>query len=78
MPPTITFAPSSTQPIVKLSKIVKEAQQLGCKIFSGTVDVVTTKNSLKMVLDTLTDMELDDKLKLRVATKLIDKSGATW
>ena len=31
-----------------------------------------------MVYDTLTNMELDDELKLRVATRLIDKSVATW
>ena len=42
------------------------------------MDVVATKNQLKKVLDTLTDMELDDGLKLRVATKLIDKSAVTW
>ena len=35
------------------------------------------KNWLKRVSDTLTDMELDDDLKLRVATRLIDKSAAT-
>ena len=31
-----------------------------------------------MVSNTLTDMELDDELKLRVATRLIDKSTTTW
>ena len=36
------------------------------------------RNWLKRVLDTLTDMELDDELKLRVATRLIDKSVVTW
>ena len=28
--------------------------------------------------DTLIDMELDDDLKLRVATRLINKSATTW
>ena len=36
------------------------------------------KNWLKKVSDTLTDMELNDDLKLRMATRLIDKSAATW
>ena len=37
-----------------------------------------TKNWLKRVFDTLTYMELDDDLKLRVVTRLIDKSAGTW
>ena len=44
----------------------------------GTVDDVVAKNWLKKVSNTLKDMELDDELKLRVATRLIDKSVATW
>ena len=31
-----------------------------------------------MVFDTLTDMEFDDKLKLRIAIRLIDKSTVIW
>ena len=49
-----------------------------CETFSGTVDIVAAKNWLKRVSDTLTNMELDDKLKLKVATRLIKKSVATW
>ena len=37
-----------------------------------------TKNWLKRVFDTLTNMELDDNLKLRMVTRLIDKSVTTW
>ena len=51
---------------------------MGCETFSSTVNAVVVKNWLKRVLDTLIDMELDDELKLRVATKLIDKSTTTW
>ena len=36
------------------------------------------KNWLKRVVDILTDMDLNDDLKLRVASKLIDKSVVTW
>ena len=36
------------------------------------------KNWIKKVSDTLVDMELDDTLKLRVATRLLDQSAATW
>ena len=78
MPPTTTFVPPSTQPVVKLSKLVKEARQFGCETCSSTVDAVTAKNWLKRVFDTLTNMKLDDELKQRVATRLIDKSAVTW
>ena len=78
MPSTETFAQSSVQPGVKLSKLVKKAKQLGCETFSGSVDAITTKNWFKRVFNTLTDMELNDDLKLKVATRLIDKSAATW
>ena len=50
---------------------------MGCKTFSSTIDVVATKNWPKRVSDTLIDMELNDELKLRMATRLIKKSAAT-
>ena len=78
VPPTTTFTQPPTQPIVKLSKLVKEARQLGCETFLSTVDVVKAKNYLKRVSHTLAAMKLDDELKLKVATRLIDKSTATW
>ena len=49
--------------------------RMGCETFLSIVDVVAKKNWLKRVSDTLIDMELDDELKLRIATKLIDKIG---
>ena len=51
---------------------------MDCETFSGTVDAIVARNWLKRVSDTLNDMELDDELKLKVATRLIDKSIATW
>ena len=63
---------------MKLSKLVKKSRQLGCEIFSGTVDSIVAKNWLKKVSDILIDMEPDDDLKLRLATKLIDKGVAIW
>ena len=59
-------------------KLEKEVRQLGCEIFFGFMDVVMAKNWLQRVSDTLTDMELDDDLKLKLVTRLIDKSAATW
>ena len=51
---------------------------MGCKKFSGSIDVVAAMNWLKKVSNTITEMELEDDLKLRVATRLIEKSAATW
>ena len=51
---------------------------MGCETFFCTIDVVVTKNWLKRVSDTLIDMELNNELKSRVVTKLIDKSVPTW
>ena len=64
--------------MVKLSKLVKKARQLGCETFSASVDAVVARKWLKKVFDTLTDMELENDLKLKVATRLIDKSATTW
>ena len=78
VPPPKTFAQPSTQQGVKLSKLVKEARLLGCEMFSGSVDAIVAKNWLKKVSDTIVDMELEDNLKLKVATRLLDKSATTW
>ena len=39
MPPTTTAQPSN-----KLSKLVKEARQLGCETFLGSVDAIMVRN----------------------------------
>ena len=75
MPPTTTPPQSSTTSGIKLSKLIKEVRTFGCETFFGSVDAVIARNWLKRVFDTLNDMELDDKLKLKVATRLIDKSA---
>ena len=51
---------------------------MGCETFSSTVDAVATKNWLKKASDTLIGIKLDDEFKLRVATRLIDKSAIIW
>ena len=77
-PPPTTYAQPSTQPGVKLFKLVKKARLLGCQIFFGLVDAIVAKNWIKKVSDTIVDMELEDTLKLRVATRLLDQSATTW
>ena len=71
------FVSPPTQPTLKLSKLVKETRQVGCETFSDTVDAIAAKNQLKKVSDILTDIKLDDELKLRVATRLMDMSAVT-
>ena len=78
MPPATTFPQPPTHTRIKLSKLVKEARLLGCEIFSWSINAAVARNWLKRVSNTLTDMELDDELKLRVATRLNDKSALTW
>ena len=73
-----SFVPPLAQFVVKPSKLVKEVTQLGCETFLCIVDVVAVRNWLNKVLDTLTNMELKDEMKLWVATRLIDKIAATW
>ena len=77
-PPLTTYAQPSTQPGVKLSKLVKKARLLGCQTFSGSVDAIVANNWIKKVSNTMVNMELKDTLKLRVATRLLDQSAATW
>ena len=77
MPPTITFPEPLTHIGVKLSKLVKEAKLLGYETFFGSVDAVIARNWLKRVSETLIDIELDNELKLKTATRLIDKSAVT-
>ena len=78
MPPMAPLATPPAQPTLKLSKLVKEARQLGYETFFGTLDLIIAKNWLKRALDILTNMELDDELKLRVATRFLDKSVVVW
>ena len=71
------IVPPLAQLTLKLSKLVKEARQLGCETFSSIVNTVVIKSWLKKVSDTLLDMELNDELKPRVTTRLINKSDVT-
>ena len=58
--------------------MVKEARLLGYETFSGIIDAIVAKNWMKKIIDTMVDMELEDNLKLKLASRLMDKSAATW
>ena len=51
---------------------------MGCETFSGTVDAIVAKNWMEKITNIMIDMELEDNLKLKVTTRLMDKSAATW
>ena len=72
VPPLTTYAQPFAQHGLKLSKLVKKARLLGCQTFFGSVDAFMVKNWIKKVSNTMVDMELDDTIKLRVATRLLD------
>ncbi|XVF07246.1 hypothetical protein REPUB_Repub06bG0122200 [Reevesia pubescens] len=78
IPPQMPQAASAEQSAPKLSKLIKEARQLGCESFFGTVNAVVAKNWLKRVTNTVNDMGLDDESKLKVATRLLEQSATTW
>ena len=51
---------------------------MGCETFSRSIDAIVAKNWLKKISNKMIDMELKNNLKLKVATRLMDKSAATW
>ena len=67
----------SSQTLI-LSKLVKEACQLGCSTYEGTSDAIVAKQWLKKVVATFDDMSLVNVLKLKVAIRLLDKRVSVW
>lgn len=61
-----------------LSKLLKEARQLGCNSFDGATDARAAKEWLKRVLTTFEDMGIEDDLKLKVAVRLLQSRASTW
>ncbi|EOX99711.1 Gag protease polyprotein [Theobroma cacao] len=64
-------------PDVSISKKLKEARQLGCVSFTGELDETVVRDWVIQVSETLTDMRLDDEMKLKVATWLFEKRART-
>ncbi|XP_017972677.1 PREDICTED: uncharacterized protein LOC108661200 [Theobroma cacao] len=80
VPPIVPPATLSILPVqdVSISKKLKEARQLGCASFTGDLDTTVAKDWINQVSETLSDMRLDDDLKLMVATRLLEKRARTW
>lgn len=45
---------------------------MGCSSFDDTSDFMVAKEWLKRVIDTFDDMVLKDKVRLKVATRLLE------
>ncbi|WRX26119.1 Retrotransposon gag domain - like 10 [Theobroma cacao] len=78
VPPTVSSVPPPPRPVpppvpnVSISKKLKETRQLGCTSFVGDLDATTTKDWITQVTETFVDM------KLKVATRLLEKRARTW
>ncbi|CAH9091624.1 unnamed protein product [Cuscuta epithymum] len=65
-------------PIIRISKYLKEARDLGCKPFDGTGDISVAAEWIKRFNEAALDMELPPIMKLRVATRLLEGMASTW
>ncbi|EOY31685.1 Uncharacterized protein TCM_038736 [Theobroma cacao] len=77
VPPATPLVPPPIQD-VSISKKLKEARQLGCVSFTGELDATVAKDWINQVSETLSDMGLDDDMKLMVAMRLLEKRARTW
>ncbi|EOX93975.1 Gag protease polyprotein [Theobroma cacao] len=77
VPLTTPLVPPPVQD-VSISKKLKEVRQLGCVSFTGELDATRAKDWINQVSETLSDMRLDDDMKLMVATRLLQKRARTW
>ncbi|WRX10265.1 Reverse transcriptase domain - like 10 [Theobroma cacao] len=77
VPPVTPLVPPLVQD-VSISKKLKEARQLVCVSFTGELDATMAKDWINQVLETLSDIRLDDDMKLMVATRLLEKRARTW
>ncbi|EOY20442.1 Gag protease polyprotein [Theobroma cacao] len=80
VPPIVPPVPPTVPPMsdISISKKLKEARQLGCISFTGKLDPTVAKDWINQVSKTLSDMRLEDDMKLMVATRLLEKRARTW
>ncbi|CAH9143139.1 unnamed protein product [Cuscuta epithymum] len=65
-------------PIIRISKYLKEARDLGCKPFDGTGDISIAAEWIKRFNEAALDMQLPPNMKMRVATRLLEGMASTW
>ncbi|XP_039119002.1 proline-rich protein 36-like [Dioscorea cayenensis subsp. rotundata] len=76
--PLVPAEDSRSSQSLFLSKLLKEARQLGCSSFDGTSDAMVAKEWLKRVIATFDDMVLEEDLRLKVATRLLEGRARVW
>ncbi|CAH9085926.1 unnamed protein product, partial [Cuscuta europaea] len=65
-------------PIIRISKYLKEARDLGCKPFDGMGDISVAAEWIKRFNEAALDMQLPPNMKMRVATRLLEGMASTW
>ncbi|CAH9098887.1 unnamed protein product [Cuscuta epithymum] len=65
-------------PIIRISKYIKEARDLGCKPFDGTGDISISAQWIKRLNEAALDMQLTPEYKLRVAVRLLEGMASKW
>ncbi|CAH9072781.1 unnamed protein product [Cuscuta europaea] len=65
-------------PIIRISKFLKEARDLGCKPFHGTGDISVAAEWIKRLNEAALDMQLTPEFKLSVAVRLLEGMTSTW
>ncbi|EOY26510.1 DNA/RNA polymerases superfamily protein [Theobroma cacao] len=73
---TTPLAPPPVQD-VSISKKLKEARQLGCVFFTGELDATVAKDWINQVSEALSDMGLDDDMKLMQRPSRFSRSAMT-
>lgn len=61
-----------------LSKLLKEARQLGYGSINSTSDAMISKEWIKRMIVTIDDMSLGTEMRLRVATRLLEGRSRIW
>lgn len=61
-----------------LSKLLKEARQLGYGSINSTSDAMISKEWIKRMIVTIDDMSLGTEMRLRVATRLLEGRAQIW
>ena len=70
--------PVAERPPLQITKLMKEAKQLGCEAYDGTGDVSVAERWLERVTRAAEDLGLSDTDKVVLATRLLEGDAQTW
>ena len=63
---------------MQVSKLLKEARQLGCESFNGLGDVSAVQVWLERVTMAAEDLRLSEAARVVLATRLLEGDARTW